>query len=306
MIGLKAQALSWGVKHKPIVKAVSFTLEAGQNLGIIGPNGSGKSSLLKLLTGIRPAHSGDIWLGDQALKRLSQRQIARQVAFVEQQSETIDRITVHQVVSLGRTPWLSLLSPWSENDDQLVAQALARVGLADQHERLWHTLSGGERQRVQIARALAQQPQLWVLDEPANHLDIRYQLMTLDLALSLPITTVMALHDLNHALRCDQVGVMYHGQMIAFGPPDQVLTQDLIETVFGVQSHQYEHPINRNPYLHFYLKDKHHDLGNTPANDQAAVYSPNNAHQQSHRPTHGLDAYATFSSRRDLSSQNAE
>lgn len=297
MIGLKAQTLSWGVKHKPIVKNVSFTLEAGQNLGIIGPNGSGKSSLLKLLTGIRPAHAGHVWLGDDALSRLSQRQIARQVAFVEQQAETIDRITVQQVVSLGRTPWLSFLSPWSEQDDHLVTQALTRVGLTDKRERLWHSLSGGERQRVQIARALAQQPQLLILDEPANHLDIRYQLMTLDLALSLPITTVMALHDLNQALRCDQVGVMHHGELVALGPPGQVLTQDLIETVFGVQSHQCEHPIDQTPYLHFYLEDISHDSSRRSAPNKIAAFTTPESCPQNHQPTHGLGAHAAFSSR---------
>ncbi|ODC04327.1 hypothetical protein BFW38_13095 [Terasakiispira papahanaumokuakeensis] len=303
MIGVKAQALSWGVKHKEIVKTVSFTLDAGQNLGLIGPNGSGKSSLLKLLTGIRPAHSGDIWLGDQALKRLSQRQIARQVAFVEQQAETIDRITVQQVVSLGRTPWLSLRSPWSDKDDQLVIQALTEVGLQDKRERLWHSLSGGERQRVQIARALAQQPQLLVLDEPANHLDIRYQLMILDLALSLPVTTVMALHDLNQALRCDQVGVMHHGELIALGAPREVLTQPLIETVFGVQSHQCEHPIDQSPYLHFYLKDNaHHGTRRQSERAKAADRLTSVATPEPHghldpTPVHGMGAHAAFSSR---------
>lgn len=296
MIGLKAQSLSWGVKHKSIVKKVSFELEAGQNLGIIGPNGSGKSSLLKLLTGIRSAHSGDIWLGEQTLRQLSQRQIARHVAFVEQQAETIDRITVQQVVSLGRTPWLSFLSPWSAQDDQLVTQALARVGLEDKRERLWHSLSGGERQRVQIARALAQQPQLLVLDEPANHLDIRYQLMTLDLALSLPVTTVMALHDLNQALRCDQVGVMHYGELIALGPPHEVLTSHLIETVFGVHSHQCKHPIEHTPYLHFYLKDHAHGIDKPPAPEKIAALTTTKPPTLTTPSIDRLDPHAAFGS----------
>lgn len=229
--------VDWSVGFKKIIKGVSLQVEAGEFLGLIGPNGSGKTSLMSILSGIRRPSAGTAQLDGAAMHQIGRRNLARQIGFVEQQAETIDRITVREAVSLGRTPYLSLLSPWSDYDDQIVDRALASVDMTAMEERIWHTLSGGEKQRAHIARALAQEPDYLLLDEPTNHLDIRHQLGLLELVRALPVTVVAALHDLNHAaMFCDRIAMMCNGELIAIGRPSDILTSENLHNVFGVQA----------------------------------------------------------------------
>lgn len=248
---LAAAGLCWGTRTTPIVSDVGFALRSGEMLGLVGPNGSGKSTLLRLLAGVRAPTAGSVTLLGTPLARLHQREIARTIAFVEQSADTADQIRVRDAVELGRTPWLSALSPWTGEDDAVVDAALAEVGMTGFAERHWHTLSGGERQRVHIARALAQRPSLLLLDEPTNHLDIHHQLAIMDLVRALPVTTIIALHDLNYAFSCDRVGVMHKGRLVALGAPDDVLTSDLIGDVFGVRVRYLPNPDGGRPILHF-------------------------------------------------------
>jgi len=233
---LEAQDLGWQVRAVRIVESVSFQVRKGETLGLIGPNGSGKSTLLKLLAGILSPSSGDVHINGNPMGRMNRREIGQTLAFVEQQSDTSERLTVRDAVELGRTAWLSALQPWSEKDDCIVAQSLVRVDMAGMEKRSWHTLSGGERQRVHIARALAQQPEILLLDEPTNHLDIQHQISILRLVKALAVTSVIALHDLNQAMACDRVGVMSKGRLLTIGSPSEVLTLDLIRDVFGVSA----------------------------------------------------------------------
>lgn len=231
---LAVHNLGWSVRTTPIISSVALTLHEGETLGLIGPNGSGKSTLLKLLAGLLPASTGEVLLKGRPLTGMPRRSVAQAIAFVEQHAETSDRITVRDAVELGRTAWLSALQPWSATDDAIVAQALADVDMDSMAGRLWHTLSGGERQRAHIARALAQQPEILLLDEPTNHLDVQHQLAILGLVRQLPVTTVIALHDLNQAMSCDRLGILHKGQLIALGQPEAVLTVDAIRSIFGV------------------------------------------------------------------------
>lgn len=233
-MNMTATSLGWKVGATPIVQTVSLDIRQEETLGLVGPNGSGKSTLLKLLAGILAPSSGDVRIKGTPMTTMSRRQIGQTMAFVEQQSDTFERLTVRDAVELGRTAWLSALQPWSAKDDQIVAGALQQVDMAGMEKRLWHTLSGGEKQRVHIARALAQQPGILLLDEPTNHLDIQHQLSILGLVKALPITSVIALHDLNQAMNCDRVGVMFKGKLIALGAPALILTPELIRCVFGV------------------------------------------------------------------------
>lgn len=229
--------LSYSVKGTQLLNGVSLVIRPGENLGVVGPNGSGKSTLLKLLAGIQTPSRGDVRLGGKPLSTLSRRDIARQLAVVEQHAQTGDSISLVQAVELGRTPWLSALAPWSGEDDAIVAQAMADVSVQHLAHRAWHTLSGGEQQRGHIARALAQRPQVLLLDEPTNHLDIQQQLSILRLVQELPVTTVVALHDLNQALGCDRLAVMDGGRLVALGSPFEVLSPALLGDVFGVRGH---------------------------------------------------------------------
>lgn len=233
---LDARNLGWSVRGKAIVTGVELVVREGETLGLVGPNGSGKSTLMKLLAGIRSPTSGAVLVEGRALAGMPRREAARLIAFLEQQSETAEAITVKDAVELGRTPWLSPLQPWSADDDRIVAQALADTDMQGFENRSWATLSGGERQRVHLARALAQRPKILLLDEPTNHLDIQHQLSLLDLVAKLPVTSIVAMHDLNQALSCDRVGVMAGGRLVALGVPQDVLSVALVEEVFGVNA----------------------------------------------------------------------
>lgn len=248
---MKVDNVSWLVKKKPIVADVSLEIREGEMFGLIGPNGSGKSSLLRLMAGLRKPSSGEVRLNGQNIRQMKRRDVAQQLAFVEQHADTIDAITVRDAVKLGRTPWLSPLTPWSAEQDAIVDEALVNVEMAHKAKQHWHTLSGGEKQRVHIARSLAQKAGMLMMDEPTNHLDIHHQLAILKLVESLNKTTVMAIHDLNQAQICDRIGVMRDGKLVAVGKPDDIFTSSYIEDVFRVKVNFIENPQDKTRIIHF-------------------------------------------------------
>ncbi|WP_313614996.1 ABC transporter ATP-binding protein [Agrobacterium sp.] len=236
-MSISLDKVHWSSGGSIIVNGVTLDAAPGTTLGLLGPNGSGKSSLLRLICRIRKVQSGVITLGGEDIATLSQAQIARSTAFVEQQATTEIQVSVRDVVRLGRTPHRSPIAIWKTEDESAVQDALSHVGMLDKASRLWHTLSGGEKQRVHIARALAQTPSQLLLDEPTNHLDIQHQLDILALVSRLPVTCIVALHDLNlAAMFCDNLAVMHVGEIVAFGTPEEVLTETLIRDVFGVSA----------------------------------------------------------------------
>jgi iron complex transport system ATP-binding protein len=266
-------AIAAGCSHhgKSLISDVSLSVADGEMLGLVGPNGSGKSTLMHLLAGVHRPDRGQVTLSGTDMAMLNPRLIARRIAFVEQAATTGDRIRVRDAVELGRTPWLGAFSAWSAADDMLVEEALERVEMSALSDRLWHTLSGGERQRIHLARALAQDPEVLLLDEPTNHLDIHHQLAILDLVRSLSRTTVLALHDLNYAYLCDRVCVMSHGRMVALGAPEEVLTEQLIREVFGVDVRFVPDPLERRPLLRFAKRPQPFMLNREPVTAGAAT-----------------------------------
>jgi iron complex transport system ATP-binding protein len=251
---LEAKKLGWSARGVPIVEGIDLTVVEGETLALVGPNGSGKSTLLKLLAGIRRPSSGAVSVKGLALAELPRREVATMIAFLEQQAETSEAITVCDAVELGRTPWLTPLQPWSDKDDAIVAQSLVDVGMDGFARRSWSTLSGGERQRVHLARALAQRPEILLLDEPTNHLDIHHQISILDLVSKLPVTSVVALHDLNQALTCDRVGVLSCGRLVALGPPYDVLTVERLNEIFGVRASLVTDPADGARFFRFHAR----------------------------------------------------
>jgi len=233
---LEAHDLGWSAGGRRIVNAVSLAIQPGETFGLVGPNGSGKSTLLRLMAGLVPRAQGTVLLDGQPITALTRREVAQRIAIVEQMADTSEALTVRDAVELGRTPWLSALAPFGPTDTMIVDEALSAVGMCDMASHAWSTLSGGERQRVHIARALAQRPRLMMLDEPTNHLDIHHQLSLLRLISRLPVTVVMALHDLNQAMACDRLGVMQDGHLVACGPPQNVLTPQRMAAIFRVRA----------------------------------------------------------------------
>jgi iron complex transport system ATP-binding protein len=226
---------SWKAGGTLILDGVTIDVPQGQILGLLGPNGSGKSSLLRLICRLRPLAGGVIQLDGRDIAGFSRRDLAQRLALVEQQATTEIPMTVLDVVRLGRTPHRGALAAWARHDEEAVEASLRATDLWEKRKQAWRTLSGGERQRVQIARALAQEPTELLLDEPTNHLDIRHQLDLLGLLRRLPVTSVVALHDLNLAAAfCDRLVVLQEGRVAAAGTVAAVLTPALIADVFGV------------------------------------------------------------------------
>ncbi|WPO74230.1 ABC transporter ATP-binding protein [Streptomyces sp. KN37] len=235
--GLRADRVTREAGGRLVVDGVSLAPPPGTTVGLLGPNGSGKSTLLRILAGVLAPASGVVILDGHPLPDTPRRTVARRIAVVEQHATTQTELTVRDVVRLGRIPHRRAWSAPTPHDERAVREALARTGLTDRAAQSWHTLSGGERQRVQIARALAQEPRELLLDEPTNHLDIQHQLDLLSLVAELPVTSVIALHDLNlAAMFCDHVLILKDGTAYAAGTPTEVITEELIAEVYGVRA----------------------------------------------------------------------
>ncbi|MBL5899525.1 siderophore ABC transporter ATP-binding protein EitC [Lelliottia amnigena] len=251
-MSITAENITWKVGKKVIVNNVSLTVSRGQTVGLLGPNGSGKSSLLRVLAGLRRPHSGCVTLDDKNISQIAKKQLARRVAFVEQHGMTEANMRVRDVVKLGRIPHHSPFSNWSAQDDETVTAALERVDMLKKSEQGWQSLSGGERQRVHIARALAQTPTEILLDEPTNHLDIHHQIQLMKLISELPVTSIVAIHDLNHAsMFCDALIVMQNGEIVASGTPDEILTETLLWDVFRVETKIEISPFHGKKHIHY-------------------------------------------------------
>ncbi len=251
-MSIRADNLVWKIGSKTIIDDVSLIAKPGEMLGLLGPNGSGKTSLLRLLAGLKRPFSGQITLDGKDLGRIRRRAIAQRVAFIEQHAATNANLKVVDVVKLGRFPHRSMFSGWTHADDAAVTHALERTELAAKRNDSWQSLSGGEKQRTHLARALAQAPTELILDEPTNHLDIHHQIGLLRLVSELRITSIIALHDLNHAaMFCDRLLVMNAGKVVASGKPEDVLTRELLRDVFSVEAHVSPSPYHAKPHIHF-------------------------------------------------------
>lgn len=229
--------LSVQLQARRILTTVSFEAAQSVTVGLLGPNGSGKSTLLRALAGLMPDSGAKITLGELRLNQLSRNQLARKLAFVPQHAEADDELSVIGIIRLGRTPHRGAFQFWTAEDASAVHEAVALMQLENLVDRCWQQLSGGERQRCQIARALAQKPDVLLLDEPVNHLDIQFQLELMRLISSLPITVVIALHDLNLAAKyCQHLVVLDQGRVVSTGKPNAVLTPERIHTTWRVQA----------------------------------------------------------------------
>lgn len=218
-----------------VLKDVNFTLEQGQFLAILGNNGVGKSTLLKCLNKILKADSGELLLDGESILQMSNHQVSRRIAFVSQTVPNT-QMTVHDVVMLGRRPYMKW--GFTEKDHQIVHSAMERLNLESLRGRFLNQLSGGERQKVMLARALAQEPKLLLLDEPTSSLDIHNQYQVLEIVRELchhdGLTAVVVIHDLNLALRfCDQFLLLRQGQVYANGDY-RILTPEALKAVYQI------------------------------------------------------------------------
>lgn len=238
-VALEVEHLSYEVDGARLIEDVALRVRRGELLGLVGPNGAGKSTLLRAVSGLVPAQ-GQVWLDSTQLAELDARGIARILARVPQSTAPDGGFSVEELVLTGRTPHLGRFQ-WETPVDRAIArQAMTATHTRRFEDRLVAGLSGGERQRVMLARALAQQPSVLLLDEPTANLDLAHQVRVFDLVRTLVqagLAAVAAIHDLELASRyCDRLLLLHGGRVLAEGPPSEVLTPAYLQAAFGVQA----------------------------------------------------------------------
>jgi iron complex transport system ATP-binding protein len=239
MLALEVDQLTCGYDNTEVLHGVSFELKEGELMGVVGPNGSGKTTLLRVLAGLLPSYRGKIEIHGETLSKLNRKEIARRIAFIPQLVEPVKGFTVKDMVLLGRLPHYERFSFERFEDHEAARWAIEELKLEELTYTPVNELSGGEFQRVVIARALAQEPKLVLLDEPVSHLDIRYQvkIMTMLKKLRRTRTILATFHDLNLAARyCHRLILMKKGEIIAGGKPEQVLTPENIWKAYRIRA----------------------------------------------------------------------
>lgn len=259
MMKLQVKNLKFGIGKQEILKDISFEVPEGSFVGIIGPNGSGKSTLLKNIYRLHQPDEGSVLFNQKPLHKMKNKECAKEIAVLAQETQTQFEFTVEQIVKMGRYPYKSVFEDYSKEDIEMVDQMLVKVGLQEYRHRLFSGLSGGEKQRTLIARALVQNTQFLVLDEPTNHLDIGYQIQLMDLVKSLQITTVAAIHDLSLAtMYCDYLIVMKDGEITKMGTVEEVITASMLKEIFGVNAYVGMNPMNQRLQIAFMRSDEHY------------------------------------------------
>lgn len=259
---LRAESVTAGYGAQPILNGLDLSVERGEFLTVVGPNGSGKSTLVRTLTRALTPMAGRVLLDGRDLRKMRPRELARLLAVVAQETAVGFDFTVEEVVSLGRTPHLAPFRGETPRDRTVIEGAMRQTNTFHLADRLITRLSGGERQRVMVARALAQEPQLLILDEPTAHLDIAHQIELLDLARRLNrevgLTVVAVLHDLNlAALYADRFFMMKEGRCWAEGGPADVLTEANVLAVYGSRVKVIRHPVAGTPHLILLSREAH-------------------------------------------------
>ncbi|HOP46283.1 MAG TPA: heme ABC transporter ATP-binding protein [Desulfobacteraceae bacterium] len=235
---IRVKNLRYSYGDDIVLKKISFSITKGDFFIIIGPNGSGKTTLMRIIAGILKPDEGKVDILGSPFRDYSRRSIAKIIAFVPQMEPVDFPFVVKDVVLMGRSPHQGMLGLEQKHDLEITKQAMEFTGVEHLSRRRLDQLSGGERQRVFIARAICQDPQIILLDEPTASLDLRHQVRLMDLMERLKqergITVIMVSHDVNlAAMYCDQLLLLKEGQALSLGPPNEVLTFQTLEKAYG-------------------------------------------------------------------------
>lgn len=249
---LHVKDVSVGYGERTVLDTLNVDIKRGAVTSIVGPNGCGKSTLLRTMSRLLNPTKGEIVLDGKSIHDIPTRKLATQLGLLPQTPIAPDGIVVADLVGRGRTPHQGILGRWSQQDYDIVAEALETTGISDLAERSIDELSGGQRQRVWIAMALAQRTDTLLLDEPTTYLDVKHQLDVLDLLTELNrdrgTTIVMVLHDLNLAARySDELVAVSGGKVFAHGHPREVITKENVKSVFGIDSVIITDPVSDQP-----------------------------------------------------------
>lgn len=254
--GITVEDLSCRYREEYVFSGLGFSVKKARVTGIIGPNGSGKTTLLRCLVKLLPLETGHVFLGEEELASLSVREIAARVGVVPQRWEANFAFTVGDLVLMGRFPHVNRFQRESAKDYEVARRAMETTGIRNLADRPITELSGGELQRAVIAQALAQTPEILLLDEPTSHLDLNYQIETGELLQELcrnsGMTVVAVFHDLNLAARyCDELILLARGRILAQGAAAEVLTAENLHRAYGVKTRVKKDLLTGRPYISF-------------------------------------------------------
>ena len=260
---LEVKGLTCGYDKRLILRDINFRIKKGGFFSVIGPNGAGKTTLLRAISKVIRPKSGKIIFEGRDIWQMSFKELAKKVAFVPQLqlSYGLD-MTVGEFVLLGRIPHRKVFQLLeTENDKAIAREVMSLTNILNIKDRPISELSGGERQLVNLARALAQEPKLLLLDEPTAHLDIAHQIGILDLIkklnISFGLTVIIVLHDLNLASQyCDEIILLNNGCLYKKGPPEEILTVDVIKDVYKTKAIIREDPISSRPHIFLISNDQ--------------------------------------------------
>ena len=249
---INVKNLSHSFGETLVLKNISFRVPQRDFFIIIGPNGSGKTTLMKVISGILKPQNGELKILNRPIDQYHRKALAKTIAFVPQMTFADFPFTVTEIVLMGRSPYLGVLGLEQENDLEVANQAIAFTDLGNLAHRKLDQLSGGEQQRVFIARAICQEPDIILLDEPTASLDLAYQVRIMDLMEKLKtekgITVVMVSHDVNlAAMYADHLMLLHKGQVVCQGLPDEVLTYKTLEETYGCTLLVDESPLGNFP-----------------------------------------------------------
>lgn len=252
---LAVEDVSFGYNGKLILHEVALEVQRGEVVGLIGPNGSGKSTLVRCISGVIRPRRGQVTLEGQDALRMPRTDLARTLAVVPQSPQLPEGFTCEDIVLMGRNPHLGLLQGESVRDYAVVREAMAATDCLHLAQQRIGELSGGEQQRVVIARALAQEPRVLLLDEPTTHLDISHQVTVLDimrrLARGRDLAVLAVFHDLNLAVQyCDRLVLLTEGRVQASGTPNEVVTAENILLAYRTEVLVCPHPLNQLPTVY--------------------------------------------------------
>jgi len=253
MEALSADHISFSYDIAPVIDDISLSIEQGAFVGIIGPNGAGKSTLLRLFCRILVPDEGTIRLFGDDLRLMKYKVRAQQIAFVPQETHFALNFSVEDIVAMGRFPYLKPFEKITSTDSDAINNAFLHTQTQVFRNRPVQSLSSGEKQRVVLARALAQEPKILLLDEPSSHLDIQHQheiMESLRNLHDLGTTIIIVHHDLNLAsLYCEHLVVLHQGRVFAQGDPETILTRELIRTVYNTDVTIIKHPTAHVPHV---------------------------------------------------------
>ena len=244
MLYFHTQDLSVGYDGRALIHDINIQVEKGKILTLIGPNGAGKSTILKSITRHLAKICGQVYIDRQEIYAWSARELAKRVAVVLTDRIHPELMTCGEVVAMGRYPYTNALGRLTAQDREIVARAMERVHALDLAEQDFTTLSDGQRQRIMLARALCQEPEVLILDEPTAYLDIRHKIELLDILREMAhekgITVIMSLHEIDLATKISDYLLCVKGDTIeAFGPPEDILAEGVIERLYDIQRGSY-------------------------------------------------------------------